>query len=93
MNQVIVCTPEELRQLISEELAKLVNHSPADQKQAKEIIDRKELMRRLNVTLPTILRMEEKGKIKAIRLGTSVRYDWGSVISSLEKSKKKGGSS
>jgi excisionase family DNA binding protein len=49
-----------------------------------EIIDRRELRKRLNVTEPTIIRWERKGKIPSIRIGSNVRYNWQSVIRALE---------
>jgi hypothetical protein len=51
---------------------------------APEIIDRNELCRRLNITAPTAIRWEKKGKIPTVRIGSSVRYNWPSVIKALE---------
>lgn len=53
-----------------------------------EIIDREELCKRLNITEPTALRMEKKGTIPALRIGSIVRYNWFAVVSSLEKKGK-----
>ena len=49
-----------------------------------EIIDRTELMKRLAVTEPTIIRWTKRGKIPEIKIGTSCRYNWYSVIEKLE---------
>lgn len=57
---------------------------------AIEIIDRIELRKRLAITEPTIIRWEKKGKIPAIRVGSSVRYNWPAVIESLESKNKRG---
>jgi hypothetical protein len=50
-----------------------------------EIIDRDELCRRLSITEPTVIRYEKKKIIPAIRIGSSVRYNWPSVVNALEK--------
>ena len=55
----------------------------------KEIIDRKELCKRLAITEPTAIRWEKKKKIPCFRIGSSVRYNWQTVMETLEK---KGGS-
>ena len=50
-----------------------------------EIIDRKELCKRLAITEPTAIRWERKGKIPYFRIGSNIRYNWQSVINTLEK--------
>jgi excisionase family DNA binding protein len=50
-----------------------------------EIISREELCKRLDLTEPTIIRWEKKGKIPSFRIGSAVRYNWPVVIESLEK--------
>ncbi|TWI81185.1 hypothetical protein IQ13_2201 [Lacibacter cauensis] len=49
-----------------------------------EIIDRAELCKRLAITEPTAIRWEKKGAIPCFRIGSNVRYNWHSVVSSLE---------
>lgn len=49
-----------------------------------EIIDRAELCKRLDITEPTAIRWEKKGAIPCFRIGSNVRYNWHSVVSSLE---------
>lgn len=49
-----------------------------------EIIDRITLCKRLNITAPTAIRWEKKGKIPTVRIGSNVRYNWPSVIKALE---------
>lgn len=49
-----------------------------------EIIDRAELCKRLDITEPTAIRWEKKGSIPCFRIGSNVRYNWHSVVSSLE---------
>jgi len=61
------------------------NDSPTTPK--PEIIDRDELCRRLDLTEPTVIRWEKKGAIPSMRIGSSVRYNWPSVVESLENKK------
>ena len=53
-----------------------------------EIIGRNELCTRLNITEPTVIRWEKKGRIPSFRIGSNVRYNWQTVINSLEGKKK-----
>ena len=55
-----------------------------------EIIGRNELCSRLDITEPTAIRWEKKGKIPCFRIGSNVRYNWQTVINALE-GKTKGG--
>lgn len=50
-----------------------------------EIINREELCKRLDITEPTAIRWEKKGKIPSFRIGSNVRYNWPLVIDSLSK--------
>jgi excisionase family DNA binding protein len=68
---------------IEEQLARF--HVPTAAQQ-NEIIGREELCTRLNITVPTAIRWEKKGKIPALRVGSNVRYNWPKVIEALEKS-------
>ena len=57
-----------------------------------EIINRDELCKRLDITEPTAIRWEKKGKIPCFRIGSNVRYNWHNVINVLEgKGINKGG--
>ena len=58
--------------------------------QPTEIIGRNELCSRLDITEPTAIRYEKKGKIPSFRIGSNVRYNWQTVINALE-GKTKGG--
>jgi hypothetical protein len=53
-----------------------------------EIIDRSELLKRLGITEPTVIRWTKRGLIPEIRIGSNVRYNWMAVVKSLESSKK-----
>jgi hypothetical protein len=53
-----------------------------------EIIDRKELCKRLNISEPTAIRWGNKKSIPSFNIGSSVRYNWPRVIETLETKKK-----
>lgn len=50
-----------------------------------EIIDRAELLSRLKLTEPTLIRMVKRKQIPEIRAGGSCRYNWPKVVKALEK--------
>lgn len=74
---------EEILQELQDIKAELATLKKADAPLI-EIIDRAELLRRLNITEPTAIQWGKKGKIPEIRVGSVVRYDWYKVIQSLE---------
>ncbi len=77
---------DELLALRQEVLKLQLNaQSPAP---AREIIDRSELRKRLGITDPTIIQYVKKGIIPEIRIGGSIRYDYGHVLESLTERKK-----
>ncbi len=54
-----------------------------------EIIDRKELLRRLAITEPTAIRWGRRGTIPEIHIGSNIRYNWPAVVLALENPKRK----
>lgn len=70
---------ERNRAIIGEMLSK--STIPAQ----SEIIDRDELCKRLSITPQTCIKMEKRGKIPSIKIGSAVRYDYHKVIHALEK--------
>lgn len=68
---------------------KVSSFHPATATPPAEIINRDELCKRLDITEPTAIRWEKRGKIPCFRVGSNVRYNWPAVIESLEN---KGGS-
>jgi hypothetical protein len=65
--------------------SKLSNISSAVGVTTNEIIDRRELCKRLDVTEPTLCKWEKELKIPSFRIGNSIRYDWGEVVIYLKK--------
>jgi len=55
--------------------------------QIDNLISRAELSRRLAVHPNTLVRLEKKGIINAIRIGGSIRYDYKSIITILKRNK------
>lgn len=89
--RIIVVAEDELRQIVKETVAEfyeklyLNRHEMQLVPAKEEIIDRKELAKRLNITTPTIIRWEKKKKIPVMRVGSAIRYNWKAVVKSLEK--------
>jgi DNA-binding XRE family transcriptional regulator len=54
-----------------------------------EIINRNELCKRLDISEPTVIKWEKEGLIPSFSIGSSVRYNWHTVLEALQK--KKGG--
>ena len=52
---------------------------------AEEWIDRKTLCERLDISVPTVIRMEKKNIIPFSRKGMRALYDWKKVTLALEK--------
>lgn len=79
----IVANPDELRALFLD-VAKevLASNSPAPVKPV-EIIDRKTLISRLDISEPTAIRWQQKGKIPYLKIGSAIRYEWHSVVEAL----------
>lgn len=79
----IVANPDEMRALFLD-VAKevLAGHTPAPEKPV-EIIDRKTLIARLDISEPTAIRWQQKGKIPYLKIGSAIRYDWHSVVEAL----------
>jgi hypothetical protein len=53
-----------------------------------EIIDTNTLCTRLGITEPTVIRHRKRGLIPFLTIGSSVRYEWHTVIKALENKKK-----
>ena len=78
---------KKLSDLTTEELVNVIHDSVEVKKGNEPPINRKELMRRLGITMPTVLKLERKGKIPVMRLEGAIRYDWNDVLESLKNGK------
>lgn len=81
---------EVIIELLNKLLEEKNNETSLIPKVPVEIIDRKELCKRLSITEPTAIRWDKKGKIPSFNIGSNVRYNWKTVLEKLE-SKNKGG--
>jgi predicted DNA-binding transcriptional regulator AlpA len=82
--ELIVTTRDQLSELVNEAVYKALSGMQRTPEKRPEIIDRDELCRRLNITEPTVIRWEKKGKIPRMEIGSAVRYDWNKVLAALE---------
>jgi predicted DNA-binding transcriptional regulator AlpA len=80
-------TPDELTAIIEAAVSRALGQSRPTPDRNAEIIDREELCRRLNITEPTVIRLEKKGKIPRMEIGTAIRYDWNKVVAALQADK------
>jgi len=49
-----------------------------------------EVCEKLGITIQTLIRWRQKGKVPYLKLGSSIRYDFNKVIEALEVGNKKG---
>lgn len=81
----IISTYDEMQNAFSQMFAEAVKSLPAKEvSQAPHLVDGKTLKTELNVTIQTIIRWRNKGKIPFLKIGSSVRYDLNAVIKTLE---------
>jgi excisionase family DNA binding protein len=84
MQEAIVVSREELRQIVLEILA-----AEAPAKEAPgEIVDTATLAGRLNLTPQTIRAWAKRRKIPVLRTGRRPRFDYNRVLQALENAKK-----
>jgi hypothetical protein len=55
----------------------------------EDLITRQELMKRLNISEPTVIKRGKDGSIPFLRVGRRILYDWAKVKLALDSSKKK----
>lgn len=85
---IVDATPDQHLLEIKHALNTLLDRENTDQlKKDFELIDRKELARRLNLHEMTVSGYIGKGIIKPIRIGGALRFDYAQVLSDLRKSK------
>jgi hypothetical protein len=63
---------------------------PDQVKPQPRIITGEELCKELDVTIQTLIRWRQKGKIPYLQIGSSIRYDFYKVLAAIEVTKKKG---
>lgn len=91
-HQLYLATENQLKSLVlqcvREALEETSSQSRLDQGGAnRELIDTKELLLRLGLSEPTVIRYRQKGVIPFYRIGNAIRYDYEKVLERLEKKK------
>lgn len=87
--QVQIMTADELEELIERAINKFIqknNHS--EHTPQVELISPEELCKRMNISIPTQIRLRKKGKLPFIEAGNQIRYDWNKVLLSLQTENK-----
>lgn len=91
--QLYLATENQLKSLMLQCVKEALQETPskvqANGVLQPEIIDTKELLLRLDLSEPTIIRYRQKGTIPFLQIGSAIRYDYQKVLEALEK--KKGG--
>lgn len=57
-----------------------------------EIINSREIRKRLDISEPTLIRWRRKGRIPYLSIGSAIRYDWHKVLEAISSDNKKGAS-
>ena len=65
-------------------------NEPAQPPQTPNIVNNDLVCQRLGISLPTLIRWRQKGKIPFMQIGSAIRYDLNKVIAAIEVGKKKG---
>ena len=88
MNEIIVLTPEQLQTAIRETLQQVIkeqreNIFPAPEK--KSYLTRKEVAELLHLSLVSLNKLTQTGKIKALRIGGRVLYNPSDVTEAVKE--------
>ena len=80
-----IVTPEHLKEIFREVLAEEVPKLIQQQKTTQTYYTRKEAAKRARITLPTLDKYIQEGKIKAHRLGRRVLFSEEDINNAIEK--------
>lgn len=81
---VVVATPEELRELLSEALSEALERHASVGPPPPELVKGEELARLLSVSRTTVHRLRQEG-MPAIRMGETFRYHLGDCVEWLRR--------
>lgn len=82
----ILMTDDQLEGMLKKVLADFAGRPESGESVSPiEIISTEELSKRLNISVPTIIRMRKQKKIPYMPCGTAIRFNWHSVVKALEK--------
>lgn len=86
---VVTIGVDELREIITTiidlKLTPIVESSSQVQKTIDELITRRELIKKLHISLPTLGELTKSGIIKSYRVGRRVLYNWEEVKNNLQQ--------
>jgi excisionase family DNA binding protein len=90
MEAVIITgiTYGELETLIENSIKRILAAHNIERPPEMEIIDTKEVCKRLAITEPTVLRWRKKKKIPYLNIGSAIRYNWPEVVKALENKRR-----
>lgn len=80
MAETIIINPYEI---LLDELRQIKNMRRVQSE--NEVINAKELRRRLNISPPTEAKLRKHRKIQGFRVGREWKYNWGKVLQALEE--------
>ncbi len=87
----IITDQEEFKELAFKMVRLAIESLPAGNTVPKpEIMTGEQVCEKLSITIQTLMRYRQKGKIPFIQIGSSIRYDFNKVIEALEVTSKKG---
>jgi hypothetical protein len=88
----IITTEEQMQGVFSRALDRAVQSFPLKETQPEPIIlTGEQLKDKLDVTIQTLIRWRQKGKIPYLQIGASIRYDLNKVLDALTVGNKKKG--
>jgi hypothetical protein len=89
----IITNHEDFEALLSKVVLLAVENLPAQPGAPKpDIMTGEQVCEKLSITIQTLIKWRDKGKVPFLQIGSSIRYDFNKVISALEVNKKKGAS-
>lgn len=80
---------EAIQESVNQNQIKAKTIHDIDQAEGRTILDTDQLMKKMNVTRPTIQRWRDQGRIPFIQVGQVIRYDLDKVIEALENKKRR----
>ena len=85
---ILQLTSDQFTDAVESAVKKVLQSSSLVNKNQTNLIGRKELMKLLNVSEPTLITWGQKGKIPEIRIGKAVRYNYDEVKEALTKTQQ-----
>jgi len=88
----IITTNEEMQIAFDRAVVKAMqNYQHTEIRIEPLIVAGNEVCRKFDITMPTLIRWRQKGRIPFMQIGSAIRYDLNKVIEALKVSGKKKG--